>query len=444
MNGSGRTDLLVAEPESGSLSVYLQQPDGSLALPITFPTLAGVSQIAAADWNDNGHPTIFLLSQTENAVGVTQFDKHGRLPFPTLIPLDGKPIAMAVGPLKPKAKPTLCIIVDKDGQRSIVTETADGKTRTQKLSEDFKSNPTAMAIQDVNQDGRADLVILIPYEKIKVLLQKRDGSFDEQDVDAPGGAIEQPWLASADLEGNGKPELLLPQKNFIRAVVLQQETKVEHSTNQPAWVFRVKDQINGAASDSQIVGAVAVENGKNTTPSIFLFDAEHQQLTLCERDTNGVWETVRNIELPLSDFTGIQSIMLGGTNVHSIAFLGQNMVAWMPLSGDNWNLVALDGYDTPIKDGYLNDVTAAYLENKGRKQLVFLETAKNYLDIVNFNAHHKLVPLERWQVFEEHTFRNSTDTIPEPREAIVADVTGDGKNDLVVLVHDRILVYPQQ
>jgi hypothetical protein len=444
VNGDGRPDLLVAEPESGQLSVYLQQPDGSLAEPTTYPTLAGVSQIAAADWNGDGHPTIFLLSQTENAVGVTQFDKHGGLPFPTLIPLDGKPIAMAVGPLKPKARPTLCVIVDKDGQRSLITETADGKTRTQKLSEDFKSNPSAMAIEDINQDGRADLVILIPYEKIKVLLQKHDGSFDEEDVDAPGGAIEQPWLASADLDGSGKPELLLPQKNFIRAVVLEQEQKEAGSTNPPAWTFRVKDQINGAASDSQIVGAVAVQNGNNTTPSIFLLDAEHQQLTLCERDTNGVWQIVRNIELPVSDFNSIQSVALGGANVQSIAFIGQNSVAWMPLSGDVWDFVALDGYDTPIKDGYLNDVTAGDLDNDGRKELVFLETAKNYLDLVSFNSHHKLVPLERWQVFEEHTFRNSNDTMPEPREALVTDVTCDGKNDLVVVVHDRILVYPQQ
>ncbi len=442
--GDGRPALLVAEPESGQLAVYSQQPDGSLAPPTTFPTLAGVSQIAAADWNDSSHPSIFLLSQTENAVGVTQFDKHGRLPFPTLIPLDGKPIAMAVGPLKPKAKPTLCVIVDKDGQRSLVTETADGKTKTQKLSEDFKSNPTAMAIQDITQDGRADIVILIPYEKIKVLLQKRDGSFDEEDVDPPGGSIEQPWLASADIEGNGKPELLLPQKNFIRAVVLQQQTKVDHSTNQPAWVFRVNDQINGAAGDSQIVGAVAVPNGKNMSPSIFLLDSQHQQLTLCERDTNGVWETIKNIELPVSDFNSIQSVSLGGTNVQSITFLGQNSVAWMPLSGDNWNFVALDGYETPVKDGYLNDVSAGDLENNGHKELVFLETAKNYLDLVNFNSHHKLVPIERWQVFEQHTFRNSSDSVPEPREAIVADVTGDGKSDLIVVVHDRILVYPQQ
>ncbi len=32
----------------------------------------------------------------------------------------------------------------------------------------------------------------------------------------------------------------------------------------------------------------------------------------------------------------------------------------------------------------------------------------------------------------------------EPREALIVGVTGDGKNDLVVLVHDRILVYPQE
>jgi hypothetical protein len=47
-------------------------------------------------------------------------------------------------------------------------------------------------------------------------------------------------------------------------------------------------------------------------------------------------------------------------------------------------------------------------------------------------------------VFEQHTFRGRDNALPEPREAAVADVTGDKKNDLIVLVHDRILVYPQE
>jgi hypothetical protein len=442
VDGDGRPDLLVAQPESGQLSIYLQQADGTFAAPKTFPSLAGVSQIGVSDWNDNGQPEIFLLSRDENAVGMTQLDKNGHLPFPTVLPLDGKPLIMATGVLKPGAKPVLAIIVDKDGARSLVIRTADGKEKIQKLSASFTSTPTTFAIQDVNQDGLADLVLLSPYEKIKVLLQKADGSFDEENVDPPGGAMDQPWLASADLDGNGKPELLLPQKNFIRAVVLQQQAKIPGSTNAPDWIFSVKDQINGADSESLITGATAVTNGTNATPSIFLLDSAHKQLTLAERDTNGVWQVVKNLDLPVADFGAIGTVQIGGKS--TVAFLSQNAAAWQSLTGDVWQLTKLDDYDTPIKDGYLNDLVAGDLTGSGRKQLVFMETARNYLDLVFFSKQHKLVPGDRWQVFEQHTFRGADNALPEPRECAVADVTGDGKNDLIVLVHDRILVYPQE
>jgi hypothetical protein len=441
VDGDGRADLLVAEPESGQLSVYLQSADGTLAAPKKFPSLAGVSQISVSDWNGDGHPEIFLLSRDENAVGTTHFDKGGRLPFPTLIPLDGKPLVLAAGVFKSGSAPALAVIVDKDGVRSLVTRTADGKTKSQKLNENFKANPAALSIHDVNQDGLADLVALIPYEKIKVLLQKADGTFDEKDVDPPGGTMDQPWLAAADVDGDGKPELLLPQKNFVRAVVLEPEAKIAGSTNAPGWKFRVKDQINGAASDSRITGATAVVNGTNATPSIFLLDAEHKQLTLSERDAAGVWQVVKNIDLPVSSFTGLQPVKLGATG---ISFLGQNSVAWQSFAGDVWELTKLDEYDTPIKDGFLNDVIAGDLTSSGRKQIVFMESAKNYLDLVLFDEKRKLVPGDRWQVFEQHTFRGAQNALPEPREAAVADVTGDKKNDLIVLVHDRVLVYPQE
>ncbi len=119
VNGDKLPDLLVAEPESGQITIYLQKSDGSLDAPKNFPTLTGVSELAVADWNDDGHPQIFMLSGDERQIGVTRLDEKGRLPFPTLIPLAGKPLAMAVGPLQPKAKPTLAVIVDQDGKRSL-------------------------------------------------------------------------------------------------------------------------------------------------------------------------------------------------------------------------------------------------------------------------------------------------------------------------------------
>ena len=473
VNGDGRPDLLAAEPESGQISIHLQQPDGTLATAKTFPTLAGISDLAVADWNADGKQEIFMLSTDERQIGVTHLDEKQRLPFPTLIPLDGKPLALAVGKLRPDTKPILAVIVDQDGKRSLMMRTADGKSKTQKLSENFKSNPTMLAFHDVNQDGKADLVLLIPYEKVKVLLQKGErkkengegeeqrselGDFEEIDVAPPGGAIEQPWLSAADIDGDGKPELLLTQKNYVRAVVLTSESALQNSTNRGGWTFRVKEQINGAESNSRLAGAAAVPNGTNAVPSLFLLDVERKALTLCERDRAGVWQVVRNLALPISEFTGLQPLELGGgirglrLNGHvadvravpAVGLIGMNAVAWLPLQGDAWELSDLDGYETPIKDGRLNDVVSGDLNNDGRKDLVFLETAHNYLDLVILDANHKLVPANRWQVFEERTFRGRRSELPEPREAVVADVTGDGKNDLIVLVHDRVLVYPQE
>jgi hypothetical protein len=452
VNGDGLPDLLVAEPDSGQMSIYFQQPDGSLAAPKTFPTLAGISDLAVADWNGDGNPEIFMLSADERQVGVTRLNEKQRLPFPTLIPLNGKPLALATGRLKAGERPVLAVIVEQEGKgdqesgRSLVIRTADGETRTQKLSKEFKANPTALAFHDADQDGLTDLVMLMPYEKVKVLRQVEDKEFEELDVDPPGGARElsQPWLGVADIDGDGKPELLLTQKNFLRAVVLQREAPLQNSTNLSPWTFTVKEQINGAGSNSRLAGATALPNGTNTVPSLFLLDVERKVLTLCERDSAGVWQVVRNVPLPVSEFTSLQPIALGAGKTNSIAFFGLNAVACLPLAGQAWDLTELDSYETPIKDGHLNDVVTGDLDNDGRKDLVFMETAKNYLDLVIFDANRKLVPANRWQVFEERTFRGRRSDFPEPREAAVADVTGDGKNDLIILVHDRILVYPQE
>ena len=441
LNGDQLPDLLVAEPDNGQLTVYLQEADGSLSQARTFPTFTGVSELAVIPASKETPAEIYLMSPDERQVGVTRFDKQGRVPFPTIIPMEGKPLTMDIGPLQSKAKPTLAVVLDQDGKRVLYTRHADGQTKIQKLNDNFKSNPASMALHDVNQDGLMDLVILIPYEKIKILLQTTGKDFDEQDIAPPGGSVEQPWLSTADVDGDGKAELLLAQKNFLRAVVLKADSKDE--TNK-SWSFSVKDQINGVAGNSRIVGAAPLRNGTNAIASLFLLDAEKKSLTLCERDTNGVWQVVRNLLLPFTEFSALAPVALGSKNPNSIGFMGLNAAGWMALSGQTWDFDELDGYETPIKDGQLHDVVSGDLNQDGRKDLVFLETAKNHLDLVIFDQSRKLVPATRWQVFEERTFRGRRGDQPEPREALIVDITGDGKNDLVVIVHDRILAYPQE
>lgn len=436
-------DLLVAEPASGQVTLSLQQKDGSLAAPRTFPNFTGVAEIAVADWDGDGKAELFFLSLDERQVGVTRLDENGRIAFPTILPFEGRPLSMTVGVLREGEKPVLAVIVDNDGPRDLVLRRADGQTTRQRLAESFKGNPTGLIVHDANHDGRADLVALIPYEKVKVLLQVDDQSFDEQDVAPPGGSAEQPWVTTADVDGDGEVELLLAQKNFVRAVVLQADPVPEGSTNRPSWSFRVKEQINGAGSNSRIVAAALMRSGDGEN-NLFLLDAERKGLSLCRRDQSGVWQVIKTIPLPVTDFTALQPIVLGGPASPALGFVGLNTVAWLPFTGEVWSFEELDYYETPIKGGFLHDVVSGDLNGDGRRDLVFLETGKNYLDIVTFEAPAKLVPANRWQVFEERTFRGRRNDIPEPREAFIGDFTGDNRSDLAVLVHDRILLYPQE
>jgi hypothetical protein len=437
LNADGRSDLLVAEPDSGQLALSLQTEDGSFEAPRTFATLTGISDLVAADWDGDGKTEVFVLSSDERQVGVTTLDEKGRLGFPKLIPMEGRPLVIAAGRIKFEDKSVLATILDLDGKRELQIRPAKGDPFRQKLSENFKANPSSLLIQDVDQDGLPDLIALIPYEKIKVFLQVRDGDFKEVDVAPPGGNTDQPWVSTADVDGDGKDELLLPQRNFLRAVVLK-------STEGGQWNFDVKEQINASASNSRIAAAASVKQSRKEIPGLFLLDAERKSLSLSERNESGVWQITRSISLPFMDFQSIRPIMRGENETAAVGLVGLNAIGWLQLQGDVWELAELDGYETPIKDGLLHDVVSGDLNGDGRKDLVFLETGKSYLDLVTFEEPHRLVPATRWQVFEERTFRSRRNELPEPREALIADLTGDGKNDLVVLVHDRILLYPQE
>jgi len=65
------------------------------------------------------------------------------------------------------------------------------------------------------------------------------------------------------------------------------------------------------------------------------------------------------------------------------------------------------------------------------------------VEILNYGEKQGLKHALNFKVFEEKTFSRSNRSGVNPREALIVDVTGDNRKDLVLLCHDRVLVYPQ-
>jgi hypothetical protein len=79
-------------------------------------------------------------------------------------------------------------------------------------------------------------------------------------------------------------------------------------------------------------------------------------------------------------------------------------------------------------------------------ELVAVDPEQNVVEILARDPATKAwVSQLHFKVFEaDQHYQGKKGSPLQPRETVIADVTGDGKNDLILLVHDRVLVYPQQ
>jgi hypothetical protein len=63
--------------------------------------------------------------------------------------------------------------------------------------------------------------------------------------------------------------------------------------------------------------------------------------------------------------------------------------------------------------------------------------------VLTFSAVRKAYLATEFEVFQSRMFSGGDAREFEPRDAVIADLTGDGRPDLLLTVHDRLIVYPQ-
>jgi hypothetical protein len=133
------------------------------------------------------------------------------------------------------------------------------------------------------------------------------------------------------------------------------------------------------------------------------------------------------------DGDGRDDLLLAGSDRFGVVLTGSK----------GQHLKALAGYESNRKEAHLGDLIVGDLNGDGQPDLVLTDTGEHFIEIVAVLKNG--TDLDRalaYKIFERKSFRD-TDRGVEPRDLALGDVDGDGLTDLVLIVHDRILVYRQ-
>lgn len=462
-DGDGLTDVVISEPGGAEVMFYRQLARLGLAEPVRFPAYADAKSLSAADIDGDGRSELGILSVKEKIIGISKFENN-RLVFPKPVALSGEALAMQLCDIDGDGDVD-CVYAAKadDNKRYFdvvysVPATAEepaepnsqrretpGRVELSKLA----SNPAALRVIDVDQDGLKDVLIFVRYELPILIRQVEPRKFEL--FDSPRAQMSlikdaRPRaVTTANVDGKEGAELLVAQGNFARSVVLSKGHK---------WT--VIDQYNARSTENSVsaVGVFDIDSsGPANAPEILLLDGQKGQLQILKADDDGTYRFDKELDVGRwNAASGVKMLyepLTGGVVSSIVLFDGEKLALITPpaVGRGQEHLEQQFSYETKIKDGSYGNLTAGDINSDGLVDIIMVEYNRNNIEILTRDAEGGVVPAMRFKVFEQKSYRDAGrrpgQITVEPRELKVADVTGDGKADLITIVHDRIIIYPQ-
>ncbi len=454
-DGDGLADVVISDPGAAELILYKQTAGLGLAEPVRFPAFADITSLSAVDIDSDGKTELGVLSLKEKVIGISEFEDD-RLSFPEPVAVTGEPVAIELADVDGDGSVD-CLYVSRSDEdirtlRAVYNLAASEKTDRDGLALELKklsANPDGLKVLDVDQDGLMDVLIFVSYEPPILVRQVKKNKFEVVDSpNAQSSLIKDANLRSisiANVDGKAGDELLVAQKNFARSLVFSE-----------GQTWNVVDQYNAKSTENQVLAVAAFDlDAGNPTdrPSILLLDGQKGQLQILKAGNDktyrvekvldvGKWNSAAHLKMLYAPLTG--------SDVESLLVFDSKKFALVtPLGSENFtqHLEQQFGYETKIKDGIYGNLAAGDINSDGRTDIIMVEYGRSHIEILALDAGIKPVPAMRFKIFEQKSYRDAKAGRPkasaEPRELTVADVTGDDKDDLVTIIHDRIIIYPQ-
>lgn len=442
LNGDGRDDVVVAESDASRIRLLTGSETGHLT-ESEHPSLVGVTHPRVGDVDGDGRGELVVLSAEERVIGTSRVDASGSIGFPAVLATDAEPAALDVADVNGDgfADAVVAVSTGEGRRREYSLQTWLGSSEGLSLARDaaleLEKVPSALRLLPIDRDERPDLILFFPGSTPpKLMLQQEDGTFvaDPRGEDAPGmGILEDAGpgqVAWGDADGDGAPELLVAARNFARAMILHTESG-EH------FVPEVLHQWNGPTTDAS-VRAIALVDWDGPRSEVVLRDERTRELLVLDPETD---EVRRRIDAGRMNFQRMEPADLDGDGIEELLVLGDSQVGVLSRGHQGLSLREIASFAPFRERVYYDRLLAADMGGDRRLEIVSTELWENGLTIFSTEGEGVTEALA-FRVFEEKTF-GSGSNVREPRELGSADFTGDGKADLALLVHDKLILYAQ-
>jgi len=445
IDGDGLADLVVTDPDGAGVFVFRQRKGEGLDPAQTFPSFAGVAQVRIADLDGDKKNEVVVLSTKERAIGISRF-QNGRLTFPETVPLsEEEPVLLEVADLNGDKSPEILYIarVRSGGNTQYVLhalERTPGKKwrpfafsgKRTDLPLDLQGTPTQFVRFDTTREGRPNF-LLFQEESDRgplLLATAPDGKIAPVTTE-DGLRLGTARPGAVFLTQESVPTLLVAQENFARKL---------QRTSDAGW--RVVDQYNASEPAAKIVGAAMLNLDGKPGREIVLIDTGIRKIRVLRKEGD-IFRPWKEIELGSFPYEALRVADLNGDGREDLLLIGRGRFAVLYAGKTLPTLNELGTFETKLTKTYFSDVVAGDLNGDGRTDLALIDTQSHFIEILRLDAEHRPHHALSFKVFEEKSFAEGREGGTEPREGVIADVTGDGKPDLILLAHDRVLVYPQ-